>query len=447
MLSTRFRVSLCLALVLTALISSGLFFVPTAAAAEPAGKLAALARVMAIQDRNTDRMMDLKGVVGTATGLNAAGRPVIKVFTAKAGVRGIPAKLGDVPVVVEVTGYIFALPKPPSPPGRNTAPEVSIELPADLAVFDTDFVISFLGTATDKEDGELSGDLTWTSSIDADIGSGGSFSSSLSDGTHTITASVTDSGGKTGSDSITILVGGTTPPPPDPEKPPLWCDRPVPIGVSTGHPDITAGTIGCRVKDGVGNFYALSNNHVYANENRASIGDNVLQPGPYDGGIDPVDAIGILVDFEPIVFKRRANNVMDAAIALSSTEKLGNATPADGYGKPNISTMVAAIDMPVQKYGRTTGWTHGIVTGINGTFLVRYSRGSARFVHQIVVESVDETVFSDGGDSGSLVVEGGDNELCPVGLLFAGNSIITLCNPINAVLDRFDVTVDGTPVE
>ena len=89
MLSTRFRVSLCLALVaLTALISSGLSFAPTATAAEPAGKAAALARVMVIQDRNTDRMMANENVVGTATGLNAAGQPVIKVFVAQAGAAG-----------------------------------------------------------------------------------------------------------------------------------------------------------------------------------------------------------------------------------------------------------------------------------------------------------------------------------------------------------------------
>ena len=45
--------------------------------------------------------------------------------------------------------------------------------------------------------------------------------------------------------------------------------RAVPIGVSTGHPAISAGTLGCRVKDGAGNVYALSNNHVYANQNLA----------------------------------------------------------------------------------------------------------------------------------------------------------------------------------
>ena len=40
------------------------------------------------------------------------------------------------------------------------------------------------------------------------------------------------------------------------------CPRPAPIGVSTGHPAITAGTIGARVKDATRNVYALSNNHV-----------------------------------------------------------------------------------------------------------------------------------------------------------------------------------------
>ncbi|MCH7475599.1 MAG: hypothetical protein IIA27_13125, partial [Gemmatimonadetes bacterium] len=60
-------------------------------------------------------------------------------------------------------------------------------------------------------------------------------------------------------------------------------DRPVPIGVSTGHPDITAGTIGARVIDANNAVYALSNNHVYANRNAAQIGDAVIQPGTFDG--------------------------------------------------------------------------------------------------------------------------------------------------------------------
>lgn len=233
-------------------------------------------------------------------------------------------------------------------------------------------------------------------------------------------------------------------PKPKPVDPTARFDRPVPIGVSTGHPDITAGTIGCRVKDKDGNVYALSNNHVYANENRASIGDNVLQPGSYDGGKDPDDAIGTLADFEPIKFDG-SENTMDAAIAGSSTALLGNATPSDGYGTPKSTTAEAFINLGVKKYGRTTSQTKGRVTGINATVDVMYDSGTARFVKQIMIGPGG---FSAGGDSGSLVVidakrKNKEDDHKPVGLLFAGSSLVTIANPIDQVLDRFDVTIDG----
>ena len=214
-------------------------------------------------------------------------------------------------------------------------------------------------------------------------------------------------------------------------------DRPVPIGVSTGHPDITAGTIGARVTDGT-NVYALSNNHVYANQNAASIGDAVIQPGTYDGGSSPTDDIGTLSDFEPIVFSTSANNVIDAAIALSSTTNLGNATPSDGYGLPSATTLEAVVGMNVMKYGRTTGQTKSQISAINATLNVGYGSGTARFVGQVIISGGQ---FSAGGDSGSLIVtEIGSN---PVALLFAGSQTTTVGNPINAVLARFGVTIDG----
>ncbi|MBU8934013.1 MAG: PKD domain-containing protein [candidate division Zixibacteria bacterium] len=222
-------------------------------------------------------------------------------------------------------------------------------------------------------------------------------------------------------------------------------DRPVPIGVSTGHPDITAGTIGCRVKDAGGNVYALSNNHIYANVNAASIGDNVLQPGPTDGGTDPADAIGTLYDYEPILLDG-SDNYIDAAIALTTTGNVGTATPTgDGYGTPSTQIVSASIGQNVQKYGRTTGWTHGEVSEVNVTVEVCYiPRGpmmcaeSAIMVDQI---AITPGAFSDGGDSGSLIVTD-DGKNNPVGLLFAGSPDYTLANPIHYVLDRFNVTID-----
>jgi subtilisin len=93
----------------------------------------------------------------------------------------------------------------------NTPPSVSITSPADGASFDSGASISFTGTATDTEDGELTGSLVWTSSLDGEIGTGGSFSKVLSAGTHTITAKVADAGSLEGSDTISITVVATPP--------------------------------------------------------------------------------------------------------------------------------------------------------------------------------------------------------------------------------------------
>ena len=226
-------------------------------------------------------------------------------------------------------------------------------------------------------------------------------------------------------------------------------ERPVPIGVSTGHPDITAGTIGVRVVR-ENDVYALSNNHVYANSNIARIGDNVLQPGAFDGGTDPADAIGMLADFEAIDFSPGAVNVMDAAVALSSTDLLGRATPLDGYGLPSTTPMLTPfIGQRVLKYGRTTRETRGFVTGLNATIQVAYPTGTALFVNQIVIESTRRNrAFSGGGDSGSLIVSNeADTHRQAVGLLFAGAEFLgrdfSFANPIGPILTRFQVTIDG----
>lgn len=217
-------------------------------------------------------------------------------------------------------------------------------------------------------------------------------------------------------------------------------DRPVPIGVSTGHPDITAGTISCRVTDG-SDVYALSNNHVYADVNAADIGDAVIQPGTYDGGSSTDDDIGTLFYYVPISFS--GDNVIDAAIALSSTSLLGNATPSNGYGTPRTATVSPSVNLRVMKYGRTTGQTKGRIDAINATVNVNYGapNGVATFVNQIIIIPGS---FGAGGDSGSLVVvEKGSDARKPVGLYYAGSSQIGVACPIDAVLNEFGVTVDG----
>ncbi len=106
--------------------------------------------------------------------------------------------------LVDAAAAVAAVGPPPPP---NDAPVVTITTPADGFTVGSGVTISFAGTASDTEDDDLTASLVWTSDINGETGTGGSFSTTLSDGNHTITASATDSGGKTGSDSISITVG------------------------------------------------------------------------------------------------------------------------------------------------------------------------------------------------------------------------------------------------
>ncbi|MDX1577827.1 MAG: PKD domain-containing protein, partial [Gemmatimonadota bacterium] len=230
-------------------------------------------------------------------------------------------------------------------------------------------------------------------------------------------------------------------------------ERPAPVGYSVGHTAITAGTHGGVVKNGAGDTFILSNNHVLANSNDANIGDAILQPGPFDGGQDPADRIGTLADFEPIDFSG-AFNKLDAAIAAVAPGDVDPSTPADGYGVINAVPYPldgdgdGAVDgsllgLDVQKYGRTTQLTTGQVTEINVTANVCYEVLFGLFCTKSAnfEDLLGFPAMSQGGDSGSsIVTTDGTNRA--VGLLFAGSSTSTLASRIDLVLQRFGVAYD-----
>ncbi len=95
----------------------------------------------------------------------------------------------------------------------HAVPVVTITAPANGTVAIETDPVSFAGSASDAEDGDLTAGLAWSSDLDGPIGSGGSFTvSTLSVGSHTITASVTDSQGAEGSAAITVVINANTPP-------------------------------------------------------------------------------------------------------------------------------------------------------------------------------------------------------------------------------------------
>jgi len=110
--------------------------------------------------------------------------------------------------VVNAAAALGAITPPP-----NTPPVVTITAPAAGASFATGVAITFTGTATDTQDGNRTGSLVWSSSLQGQIGVGGTFTvSNLVAGSHTITARATDSGGLAGTATRTITLVVPTPP-------------------------------------------------------------------------------------------------------------------------------------------------------------------------------------------------------------------------------------------
>lgn len=237
--------------------------------------------------------------------------------------------------------------------------------------------------------------------------------------------------------------------------------RPAMPGVSCGHIDVSAGTFGCLVRRG-SELFMLSNNHVFANTNRANVGDPILQPGRYDGGT-LADKIAELETWVPLemgaeesdcpwaqaaveglnllaqvlgsssrlqaLAERPAENQVDCAIARPLSPDLVRPEIL-GIGVPK-GVRPCTLGMAVQKSGRTTGHTTGRITQIDVTVQVDYEGKTLTFVDQFMASAM-----SAGGDSGSAVL---DMDGYVMGLLFAGSEMATLINPIHLVLQKLGV--------
>ncbi len=215
-------------------------------------------------------------------------------------------------------------------------------------------------------------------------------------------------------------------------------NRPTMCGISIGHHKITAGTLGCLVRDNVSKeTLILSNNHVLAMSNRAKIGDEIVQPGAYDNGVLPEDLVGHLLRFIKIhpnppfwmFWKKTIVNVVDCAVCKPVVE---TSPKIMKIGTPQGIATVKEGET-VQKSGRTTGYTKGEVIDTDATIKVNYGKFIGRFKHQILTKAM-----SAGGDSGSLVL---DMKKKAIGLLYAGSKKITILNPIKDILTLLDVEI------
>jgi hypothetical protein len=258
--------------------------------------------------------------------------------------------------------------------------------------------------------------------------------------------------------------------------------RPICAGISVGHKDITAGTSGpvvtawpvkaskigptckepfsiigwlrCLIRWILGKeenpgptdppedpgptqkiIGFVTNNHVGANSTidgvGAKIGDPVLQQGPYDGGTLK-EICGKLHTIIPLYSNMK--NLADACFVEATVDIIGSVFGLNCFPKEIVPKAEIKLGMEVVKQGRTTGTRYGYIDMIEVEVPVWYDNYLIRFKKQIVIKSKDGTSFSDGGDSGSAIL---DLLGRVVALLFAGGDTDTIGNPMYMVESEF----------
>ena len=223
------------------------------------------------------------------------------------------------------------------------------------------------------------------------------------------------------------------------------------FGESAAHPGVPAGTMGAPVyryssanRETAPAVFLLSNNHVFANYNKATKGDPILQPGRADWGRSPGDIVGHLIDWVPIIFETDVSldakqNKVDAAIAIPEVGTLvSEHMPKIGKISSWRPIDDISIDLSVMKIGRTTGFTQNKIISVHASYVVDFiGIGTAFFEDQLIC-----SYLGNGGDSGSLVLASEDSSA--VGLLFARSDKVTIVNYIEHIQDLLNVTTSPT---
>ncbi len=198
-----------------------------------------------------------------------------------------------------------------------------------------------------------------------------------------------------------------------------------------------SGTLGSLVSKG-GTQFILSNNHVLARVDQASVGEDISQPGLIDNGCRVAT---VVADFSQTVPLGTQN--VDAALAALRTGQMNSTGKILDIGVPCATPGTPRVSLQVSKSGRTTGCQTGTIGSVSTNVNVQYQKNCGKgrkftiaYTNQVVINS---TTFSAGGDSGSLIVSGScspttDGDNAPIALLFAGSSTSTVGNPVQDVV-------------
>ena len=213
------------------------------------------------------------------------------------------------------------------------------------------------------------------------------------------------------------------------------------------------GTLGSLVTRG-GTQYILSNTHILARSDAASLNDAIVQPGLIDTPTcTTAGTLTVATLSQFFNLQTGAAPKIDAAIAqvVSGTVDpagkiiyLGASVDSNGVPVPGAplggSGTTVTVNRAVAKSGRSTGLTCSAIEATNISTSVDYTQNcdgtgtkfTVQYVNQIGIIGGD---FSAEGDSGSLVVT--QDTAAPVALMYAGSDTDTVGNPVADVLSFF----------
>lgn len=197
---------------------------------------------------------------------------------------------------------------------------------------------------------------------------------------------------------------------------------PVQGGVSVGRGSglSASGTLGAVVLDATSKeLRGLSCSHVFCLAPFAA-GDDIQQPTPPQAGPTLANHLGTLVACsqpQPSAPPQPPSLTLGFDAGICTIDRTGDAAIVD-IGPVN-GTAIAHPGDAVSKRGSSSLLTHGIVNAVSGGVVSPSGGVILQEVFEIVVDSTQSTVFSQPGDSGSVVVLG-TGEI--VGLLWGGST-------------------------
>lgn len=211
--------------------------------------------------------------------------------------------------------------------------------------------------------------------------------------------------------------------------PPTTPDRPVGLGASISHAGGEPGSLGPVVRRLAGtDWFCLSASHVFAPVGAAN-DDDIVQPATARGG---TVRIARLFDFESLQTSGVVNQY-DAAIArITNLDDIVPRLPV--IGEVGDTVIAPRRFASVRKFGAATLHTLGVITDPSATARFVFDGNDYEFGGVIEVVGCGGE-FSQGGDSGALVVDALSQR--PLGLIIGGTGKKTYVSPLGRILDRF----------